>query len=56
MDSDTFNSVSMVIVGLATRLDNLCKLLINKGVISEDDIKQMNSDTAKEVKELYSED
>lgn len=53
MEEDKYKALSFISVGLATRVDNLCKLLVKKGVLTEDDIKQINSDTEKEMTTLF---
>ena len=56
MELDKYNTLGIVSVSLVSRIDNLCKLLIKKGVLTEDDLKQLNSDVEKEIKKLYLEE
>ena len=53
MEEDKYKALSFISVGIATRLDNLCKLLVKKGALTEDDIKQLNSYTEKEMTTLF---
>lgn len=44
------------VVGLAVKLNNLCKLLVQKGVITEEEFEQLNKDSAKEIADAFTED
>ncbi len=56
MELDKYNALGIVSVGIASRIDNLCKLLIKKGVITVDDLNQLNSDVEKELAKIYTEE
>lgn len=44
------------VVGVAVTLNNLGKLLVQKGVITEEEFEKLNADAAKEIAEAFWED
>ena len=50
---DKYTRLEIVSVSFASRIDNLCKMLIKKGILTDDDLKQLNLSVEKELKELF---
>ena len=44
------------VVGVAVKLNNLCKLLVQKGVITEEEFEKLNKDSVKEIADAFTED
>lgn len=44
------------VVGVAVKLNNLGKLLVQKGVITEEEFEKLSADAAKETAEAFLED
>lgn len=44
------------VVGVAVQLNNLGELLVQKGVITEEEFEKLDADTAKEIAEAFFED
>ena len=44
------------LIAVTSKLNNLCKLLIEKGVVTEEEINKLNADTVQEITNAFFEE
>ena len=53
MEIDKANFLGFNLIVVLTRFDNLCALLVQKGIITEAELKKLNNDSAVEVSQNF---
>ncbi len=56
-DADFKSNISLAsLIAIAVKLNNLCKLLVGKGVITEEELNKLNTDSVRETTNAFLED
>lgn len=53
MELDKASSLGIALITAVTRFEKLCELLIQKGVMTEEERKKLNSDSATDVTKIF---